>query len=118
MSNMGKKDHYRGDPGILHGAKFCGATIREFLDGKFEMIPKTKEHIFVNQEKCIGTSCSICFITCPGGAFEMSGEGGKATWEYGMTNCMECGICQYVCPVDAIDWAYPEAGTGIVLKWS
>jgi ferredoxin-like protein FixX len=29
-----------------------------------------------------------------------------------------CGICQYVCTVGAIDWSYPEAGTGVVLKWS
>jgi ferredoxin-like protein FixX len=44
--------------------------------------------------------------------------GGKALWKYGMETCGECGACRYVCPVNAIDWFYPEAGTGIVLKYS
>ncbi len=116
MGNMGQKEYYRGNPGSLTGAKLCGAKVRELLDGKFEMIPKTKEHISVDKDKCVGEACSICYSLCPGGAFEI--VDGKAAWAFGMTNCMECGICQYVCPVAAIDWAYPEAGTGVILKWS
>jgi len=116
MSNMGNKDFYRGNPGILFGSKFCGATIRDYLKGKYEVVPKTKEHIFVNKDKCIGEACSICYSLCPSGSFEI--VDGKAEWTYGMECCMECGICQYVCTVDAIDWSYPEAGTGVVLKWS
>ncbi|MCL1846677.1 MAG: 4Fe-4S dicluster domain-containing protein [Coriobacteriia bacterium] len=116
MSVLGAKDHYRGNPGLLYGEKFAGKKVRDYLDGKFEMIPKTKEHIFVDADKCIGDACAICYTLCPGGAYEMID--GKAVWAFGMTNCMECGICQYVCTVGAIDWSYPEAGTGVVLKWS
>lgn len=116
MSNMGAKDHYRGNPDILFGAKFCGETVRNYIDGKFEMIPKTKEHISVDKDKCIGEGCSVCYSLCPSGSFEM--VDGKAEWTYGMKYCLECGICQYVCTVNAIDWAYPEAGTGVIYKWS
>ncbi|MCL2807596.1 MAG: hypothetical protein FWD27_05485 [Coriobacteriia bacterium] len=112
---MGKKDWYRVDPGIVEG-RMSPAEVRDIIDGKFEMIPKTKEHIKVDQDRCIGDACAICASCCPSGSFEM--VDGKAYWKYGMTHCLECGICQYVCSVAAIDWSYPEAGTGVILKWS
>lgn len=113
---MAKKDYYRVDPSILYGSNIVGEKVRELIKGKYEVIPKTKEHICVNQDKCIGDACSICYCVCPSGSFEM--EDGKAVWKHGMTCCAECGVCQYVCPVGAIDWSYPEAGTGVILKWS
>jgi len=106
----------RKDSDILYGPKLCGAKLREHLKGKYEIIPKTKEHIKVDKEKCIGMNCQVCYILCPTGAFEM--EDGKAVWKHGMKHCGECGTCRYICPVDAIDWSYPEAGTGIVHRYS
>ena len=111
-----EKTWKQNDPDSVRGPKLCGAKVRELLKGKYEVIPKTKEHIKVDRDKCIGMACQLCYITCPTGSFEM--EGGKAVWKYGMKLCGECGTCRYVCPVDAIDWSYPEAGTGIRLKWS
>ena len=32
--------------------------------------------------------------------------------------CGECGMCRYICPVDAIDWNYPEGGTGKIHAWA
>lgn len=110
------KNYKQSDPSILYGPQIVGAKVRELLEGKYEVIPKTKEHIKVDRDKCIGMACQICYITCPTGSFEM--EDGKAVWKYGMKLCGECGTCRYVCPVNAIDWSYPEAGTGIVLKYS
>jgi ferredoxin like protein len=106
----------RNDPNILYGPQIVGEKVRKLLKDKYEVIPKTKVHIKVDANKCIGMSCQLCYITCPTGSFEM--EGGKAVWKFGMQLCGECGTCRYVCPVDAIDWSYPEAGTGIVLKYS
>lgn len=106
----------RTDPSILYGPKIVGEKVRALLKGKYEVISKTNEHIKVDAEKCIGMTCQLCYITCPTGSFEM--ENGKAVWKYGMQVCGECGTCQYICPADAIDWSYPEAGTGIVLKYS
>ncbi len=104
----------RSDPSILYGPQLVGPKVRELLKGKYEVIPKTKEHIKVDPDKCIG--CGICYIVCPTGSFEM--VNGKAVWKYGMEVCGESGVCRYVCPVDAITWSYPESGTGIVLKHS
>ena len=95
-------NYVRSDPSILYGPQIVGAKVRELLKGKYEVIPKTKEHIKVNREKRIGMTCQNCYITCPTGSFEM--VDGKAEWTYGMKTCGECGTCRYVCPADAIDW--------------
>jgi ferredoxin like protein len=110
------KNYKINDPSILFGPQIVGAKVRELLKGKYEVIPKTKEHIKVDRDKCIGMSCQLCYIVCPTGSFEM--EDGKAVWKYGMKTCSECGMCRYVCSVGAINWSYPESGTGIVMKWS
>lgn len=115
MAEM-EKSWKQADPNIMIGPKIYGAKVREILKGKYEVIPKTKEHIKVDKDKCIGMACQLCYIVCPTGSFEM--EDGKAVWKYGMQLCGECGMCNYLCPVDAIDWDYPEAGTGMVNKWS
>jgi len=113
---MSEKEPKRGvDTSILYGPQIVGEKVRELIKGKYEVIPKTKIHIKVNPIKCIGETCQLCYISCPTGSFIM--KDGKARWD-GMETCGECGTCRYVCPVDAIDWSYPEAGTGIVLKWS
>ena len=104
------------DVSALYGPKLVGAQVRELLKGKYTVIPKTKEHIKVEKDKCIGDACQICYIICPTGSFEM--ENDKAVWKYGMELCQECGMCRYCCPQDAIDWSYPEAGTGVQLRWS
>ena len=110
------KNYKRNDPSGLYGPQLCGAKVRELLKDKYEVIPKTREHIKVNKAKCLGMVCQLCYITCPTGSYEM--EDGKAVWKYGLKLCGECGTCRYVCPADAIDWSYPEAGSGIVLKYS
>jgi ferredoxin like protein len=104
------------DKSILYGPQIVGPKVRELLKGKYEIIPKTKEHIKVDADKCIGMTCQVCYIICPTGSYEM--VAGKAEWKYGMQTCGECGACRYVCPANAIEWSYPEAGTGIVLKYS
>lgn len=99
---------------VLKGPKIYGGQVRELLRGKYEIIPKSTEHIKVIPERCNG--CELCVITCPAGCYEM--DGGKAVWKYGQL-CVECGCCQYVCSqVHAIDWSYPEGGTGVVLKYT
>lgn len=111
---------------VLEDRSFRGAKIRAIIDEiranseaagipQYADKPKTVEHIKVDKDKCIG--CAKCYALCPTGSYEMID--GKADWAtYGMKYCGECGVCRYVCPVDAIDWKYPEGGTGIIHKWS
>ena len=98
--------------------RYCGADIRRRVEGYLVMSdkPKTQEHIKVDANKCTG--CRLCYELCPTGSYEMT-EDGAADWsQFGMTHCGECGLCRYICPVDAIDWNYPEGGTGKIHKWS
>ncbi len=67
----------QNDADSVDGPKLCGEKVRELLKGKYEVIPKTKEHIKVDQETCIG--CQLCYITCPTGSYEM--EDGKGSLE-------------------------------------
>ncbi|MGI6216419.1 MAG: indolepyruvate ferredoxin oxidoreductase subunit alpha [Coriobacteriales bacterium] len=118
---MARQEHIKDcysdiDVDILKGPQLYGPKLREMLKGKYEVIEKKKypDHIKVNPDRCNG--CKDCMYLCPCGCYEM--QDGKAVWAYGGL-CAECGLCQYVCSqVHAIDWSYPEAGTGIVLKWS
>lgn len=101
------------DIDILKGPQLYGAKLRELLKDKYEVIPKTVEHIKVDESRCNG--CELCVIVCPAGCYEMK-PNHKAVWAFPEL-CTECGACQYVCSqVHAIDWSYPEGGTGMVLK--
>lgn len=94
--------------------EYEGARLREKIRGYFELIePENKDFIKVIPEKCGG--CRICYQQCPGGCFEM--EEDKAIFKY-PEFCFECGACYNICPSDAIFWELPEAGTGIVMRWS
>ena len=107
----------RFDTSSLEGPAICGAQIRERIQGVLVMSdkPKTEEHIKVDQDACVG--CKLCYELCPTGSYEMTAEG-KADWlQFGMSFCGECGLCRYICPVDAITWSYPQGGTGKIHKW-
>jgi ferredoxin like protein len=112
--NVNDIDRVRINAEQLYGPRMSAKQIREHLKGKYEVIPKKEDHIKVDQDKCNG--CELCYIICPCGCYEMEANG-KAKWAYGQL-CSECGTCNYVCPVNAIDWSYPEGGTGMVLKFS
>ena len=53
---------------------------------------------------CIG--CGVCADVCPHGTFEMQG---RLAYLVNQQACMECGDCQFNCPVNAIR---VESGVG------
>jgi ferredoxin-like protein FixX len=104
------------DKSILCEPQIVFPKVCELLRGKYEIIPKTKEHIKVDISKCIGMTCQICYVICPTGSYEMVND--KAEWKYGKQTCGEYSACRYVCPANAIEWSYPDACTVTVLKYS
>ncbi len=46
-------DFKQSDPSSLYGPQLVGAKVRELLKGKYEVIPKTKEHIKVDRDRCV-----------------------------------------------------------------
>ncbi|HUX98793.1 MAG TPA: 4Fe-4S binding protein [Candidatus Deferrimicrobium sp.] len=93
--------------------EFEGAKLREKLKDLVEMIPTKGDNIKVIEGKCGG--CKLCFKHCPGGCFEMID--GKAKYSHPEL-CFECGACLILCPTGAIDWTYPEGGTGVILRYT
>lgn len=56
-----------------------------------------KEYPFFNSEKC--THCLLCWLYCPD--FVIKVKNGKV-FEFDLDYCKGCGICESVCPKEAI----------------
>lgn len=72
----------------------------------------TGEFISIVAEKCTG--CGNCIKVCLAGCYKIAD--GKAGIE-NLDLCMECGSCWYVCPQEAIAFAWPKGGTGFKTQW-
>jgi NAD-dependent dihydropyrimidine dehydrogenase PreA subunit len=72
----------------------------------------TGDFIAVAAEKCTG--CGNCIKVCLAGCYTIAD--GKAVIE-NLDLCMECGSCWYVCPQEAIAFAWPKGGTGFRTNW-
>ncbi len=71
-------------------------------------LPKAK----INMEKCVG--CLKCLESCRFDAISISGESEIPQIEELL--CEGCGVCELVCPVDAIDMLEHKNGDTIVYK--
>ena len=56
----------------------------------------------INQGKC--TKCLRCFLVCPDGAIDKSGEALEIDYDF----CKGCGVCAYECKLHAIDMVKEE----------
>ena len=71
-----------------------------------------RRFIKVNVEKCTG--CANCVKVCLGECYEIKGKKARIK---SLDRCMECGACWYVCCEDAIDFSWPQGGTGFRTDW-
>ena len=62
------------------------------------------EMIHIDEEKC--TLCGLCISDCVRGILE---EGGKAVRVTSPENCIRCGHCKAICPVDAPEFPALDA---------
>ncbi|MHC1566312.1 MAG: ferredoxin family protein [Candidatus Syntropharchaeia archaeon] len=93
--------------------KVTPERLRDALKDLFEVVEKKESNIRIVADKCSG--CGRCVELCPVGVLEMEGEKAKVV---AVELCHECGTCFHICPEEAIEWTYPEGGTGIVFRWS
>jgi NAD-dependent dihydropyrimidine dehydrogenase PreA subunit len=77
-----------------------------------EWTKTTGDFISITTEKCTG--CGNCIKVCLAGCYKITG--GKSVIE-NLDLCMECGSCWYVCPQEAITFAWPKGGTGFKTQW-
>jgi electron transfer flavoprotein-quinone oxidoreductase len=94
-------------------SEWVGKKLSDKIKALTDFIPSKTEFIKVKASKCTG--CGLCYRHCMGGVFDMDEKTGKAVVAR-LETCVECGLCQHVCPADAIDWSYPEGGTGLVCE--
>ncbi|QOR36749.1 4Fe-4S binding protein [Clostridium sp. 'deep sea'] len=56
----------------------------------------------IDFSKCV--NCLRCFLVCPDGAIDKSGEKLEIDYDY----CKGCGVCAYECKLKAIDMVREE----------
>ncbi len=76
---------------------------------------ETGDFITYDADKCNG--CGECALVCAASLWSLPGNGAQArlSSKY-RENCLECAACYAVCEPDAIDFRYPNGGSGIVIQ--
>jgi ferredoxin like protein len=72
------------------------------------------DFITYDEGKCDG--CGGCALVCAASLWSVP-EGKKASLAPKYRElCLECAACHAVCQQDAIDFRYPNGGSGIIIK--
>ena len=75
----------------------------------------TGDFITYDDQKCTG--CGECALVCAANMWTVFKDGEKARLSSKYREfCLECAACYAVCEQDAIDFRYPNGGTGIVIQ--
>jgi ferredoxin like protein len=53
-------------------------------------------------------------MICPAGLYIVNEQGETSLT---IDGCLECGTCRLVCGNDILEWAYPEGGAGVQLRF-
>ncbi len=51
---------------------------------------------------------------CPAGLYSLNKQGEV---EVDPDGCLECGACRIACGPEALEWCYPEGGTGVQYRF-
>jgi ferredoxin like protein len=72
---------------------------------------KSSDFIHQDAARCVG--CGNCVKICPVAVWQMKEAKAVISPDY-KEKCVECGSCWLVCDVAAIEFRYPDGGTGVV----
>lgn len=75
-----------------------------------------ESHLIADNEKCRLCENRVCTCICPANVYTYDENKNVLNVEY--ENCLECGACRIICPMDAIDWNYPKGKYGVNYKHS
>jgi ferredoxin like protein len=76
-------------------------------------IDSENPHIVVDQEKCKKCVDKPCLCVCPVDAYKLEEEEIDVAWQ----DCLECGTCRVICPLEAIQWQFPRGGFGVCYRY-
>jgi ferredoxin-like protein FixX len=71
---------------------------------------------FIRQDKARCTGCGRCVNICPMELWELKKSKAFISPDY-TEKCVECGSCWLVCESNAIEFRYPEGGTGVIWEY-
>ncbi len=76
--------------------------------------PGSEAHIKIKTGREKDPSLQKMVRICPAGLYSKNEQE-----EVSLTvdGCLECGTCRLVCGNDNLEWAYPEGGCGIQLRF-
>jgi ferredoxin len=57
---------------------------------------------FVITEKCLGEQYALCAVVCPVDCIHAGDYRGQVFMVIDPEECIDCGVCQPACPIDAI----------------
>ncbi|WXG44390.1 MAG: 4Fe-4S binding protein [Promethearchaeati archaeon SRVP18_Atabeyarchaeia-1] len=77
-------------------------------------VGETGEFIAYSESRCTG--CARCVKVCPMNIWGLRKGKAVLSPDY-RKKCVECGSCWVVCRSDAIDFSYPDGGTGVVWEY-
>lgn len=75
---------------------------------------ETGDFIRQHLELCVG--CGNCVKTCPVGVWQLKKKKAFISTDY-QDKCVECGSCWLACSTGAIEFRYPDGGSGIVWEY-
>ena len=75
---------------------------------------ETSDFIKQHADRCVG--CGNCVKICPVGIWELKKKKAILSADY-KEKCVECGSCWLVCDENAIEFRYPDGGSGIVWEY-
>jgi len=76
---------------------------------------ETGHFITFDPDRCDG--CGACALVCAASLWSVPEGMDKARLSSRYRgNCLECAACYAVCERDAIDYRYPNGGSGIVIR--
>jgi ferredoxin like protein len=74
-----------------------------------------ESHIVPDQARCTTCTTRPCIPACPAELWAHNADTGEITVEH--AGCLECGTCLLVCPLDAVEWRYPDGGFGVQYRY-
>jgi len=75
---------------------------------------RTGEFITFHKDKCNG--CGHCALVCAATLWTISAHGKARLSPRYREHCLECAACYAMCDQDAIEFRYPDGGSGVVIR--
>ncbi len=72
---------------------------------------------FISYDASLCTGCGECAMVCSVSLWTLPKNAKKARLSKKYKElCLECAACYAVCEADAVDFRYPDGGSGIIIK--